>query len=161
MSWRAARSTWLCRWRQYHPGSGALVITAAALATCAGLVTCERATQTAQFQPAPLQGLVHRAVPAPVLDRQAQLDQRFHRPIRAQQRVPIIHDVLIACCDGIKGLPSGVDGGVYEVAALKVLYLVIRDRQPNRRNPTGRSHNWKQAGNTLAGYYDDRVTDHQ
>ncbi|MFD9409920.1 IS256 family transposase [Streptomyces sp. NPDC059989] len=48
-----------------------------------------------------------------------------------------------------------------EDAALKVLYLVIRDRQPNRRNPTGRTHNWKEAINTLAGYYGDRVTDNQ
>ncbi|MER6539707.1 transposase, partial [Streptomyces sp900105755] len=46
-------------------------------------------------------------------------------------------------------------------AALKVLYLVIRDRQPNRRNPTGRTHNWKEAINILAGYYGDRVTDNQ
>ena len=37
-----------------------------------------------------------------------------------------------------------------EEAALKVLVLVIRDRQPNRRNPTGRTHNWKEAINTLA-----------
>ncbi|MFI7340010.1 IS256 family transposase [Streptomyces sp. NPDC050085] len=48
-----------------------------------------------------------------------------------------------------------------EEAALKVLYLVIRDRQPNRRNPTGRTHNWKEAINVLAGYYGDRVTENQ
>ncbi|WP_167449947.1 hypothetical protein [Streptomyces hyaluromycini] len=39
--------------------------------------------------------------------------------------------------------------------------LVIRDRQPNRPNATGRTRNWKEAINTLAGYYGDRVTDHQ
>nr|WP_153546332.1 transposase [Streptomyces sp. RB17] len=48
-----------------------------------------------------------------------------------------------------------------EEAALKVLYLVIRDRQPNRRNPTGRTYNWKEAINTLAGFYGDRVIDNQ
>jgi transposase-like protein len=48
-----------------------------------------------------------------------------------------------------------------ENSALKVLYLVIRDRQPNRPNATGKTRNWKEAINTLAGYYGDRVTDHQ
>lgn len=46
-----------------------------------------------------------------------------------------------------------------EQAALKVLYLVIRDRQPNRVNPTGRTYNRKEAINSLAGFYGDRVTD--
>ncbi|MEU9112748.1 IS256 family transposase [Streptomyces sp. NPDC048483] len=48
-----------------------------------------------------------------------------------------------------------------EEAALKVLYLVIRDRRPNRANPTGRTHNWKTAINALAGFYGDRVIDNQ
>lgn len=50
-----------------------------------------------------------------------------------------------------------------EEAALKVLYLVIRDRprRPSRRSPTGRTHDWKEAVNTLAGCYGDRVTDSQ
>ena len=38
---------------------------------------------------------------------------------------------------------------------------VTRGRQPERHNPTGRTHNWKGAINTLAGCYGDRVTDHQ
>jgi hypothetical protein len=44
-----------------------------------------------------------------------------------------------------------------------VLYLVIRDRprRPSRRSPTGRTHDWKEAVNTLAGCYGDRVTDSQ
>nr|WP_261991725.1 IS256 family transposase [Streptomyces sp. or43] len=46
-------------------------------------------------------------------------------------------------------------------SALKVLYLVIRDRQPNRPNVTGRTRNWKEAINTLAGFYGDRVTENQ
>jgi putative transposase len=45
-------------------------------------------------------------------------------------------------------------------AALKVLYLVIRDRRPNRHNATGRTRDWKEAINTLAGFYGERVTDH-
>ncbi|MFF8848104.1 IS256 family transposase [Streptomyces sp. NPDC015127] len=47
-----------------------------------------------------------------------------------------------------------------ENAALKVLYLVIRERQPNRPNATGRTRNWKEAINSLAGFYGDRVTDY-
>ncbi|MFD9434164.1 hypothetical protein [Streptomyces sp. NPDC060002] len=47
-----------------------------------------------------------------------------------------------------------------------MLHLVIWDRQSNRHNPTGRTHNcrthnWKEAINTLAGYYGDCVTDNQ
>jgi transposase-like protein len=45
-----------------------------------------------------------------------------------------------------------------EEAALKVLYLVIRDRP---HNPTGRTHNWKEAINVLAGYYGVRVAKDQ
>jgi hypothetical protein len=48
-----------------------------------------------------------------------------------------------------------------EEADLKVLYLVIRDHQPNRSNPTGRTYNWKEATNTLTGFYGDRVIDNQ
>ncbi|MCX5093828.1 IS256 family transposase [Streptomyces sp. NBC_00365] len=48
-----------------------------------------------------------------------------------------------------------------EDSALKVLYLVIRDRQPNRPNVTGRTRNWKEAINTLAGFYGDRVLENQ
>jgi putative transposase len=44
-----------------------------------------------------------------------------------------------------------------EEAALKVIYLTIRHREPNRPNPTGRTHNWKAAINVLAGFYGDRV----
>ncbi|GGJ63451.1 hypothetical protein GCM10010121_087590 [Streptomyces brasiliensis] len=40
-----------------------------------------------------------------------------------------------------------------EEAALKVLYLAIRHQEPNRPNPTGRTHNWKAAINILAGFY--------
>ncbi|MFF5140225.1 IS256 family transposase [Streptomyces sp. NPDC013157] len=47
-----------------------------------------------------------------------------------------------------------------EQSALKVLYLVIRDRQPNRPHITGQTRNWKEAINTLAGYYGDRITDY-
>ncbi|MFI1051401.1 hypothetical protein ACH4U3_37695 [Streptomyces griseoruber] len=43
-------------------------------------------------------------------------------------------------------------------ATLKILYLVIRDRQPK---PTGRTYGWTEAINTLAGFYGDRVIDNQ
>ncbi len=45
------------------------------------------AAQSGGFEPARVQCGVHRAVPAPVLGRQAQLDQRLDRPVRAQQCV--------------------------------------------------------------------------
>ena len=44
-----------------------------------------------------------------------------------------------------------------EQAALKVLYLVIRDRQPGKQNITGNTRDWKQAINSLADFYGDRV----
>lgn len=42
-------------------------------------------------------------------------------------------------------------------AALKVLYLVIQDRKPNRSNVTGKTNGWKSVINTLRLYYDDRI----
>lgn len=45
-------------------------------------------------------------------------------------------------------------------AALKVLYLVIRNPIKNRANVTGKTPAWKQAINSLASYYGDRVTNH-
>ncbi len=46
-----------------------------------------------------------------------------------------------------------------EQAALKVLYLVIRNPRPNRANVTGRTGGWKAALNALALYYGDRITE--
>nr|WP_255673112.1 IS256 family transposase [Glycomyces amatae] len=43
-------------------------------------------------------------------------------------------------------------------AALKVLYLVIRDRQKNRPNVIGKTHGWKRALQQFALYFGDRVT---
>lgn len=45
-----------------------------------------------------------------------------------------------------------------EQAALKVLYLVIKNPLKNRSNITGRTVGWKKALNTLAMYYGDRLT---
>ena len=45
-----------------------------------------------------------------------------------------------------------------EQAALKVLYLVIRNPLKNRSNITGRTVGWKNALNALAMYYGDRLT---
>ncbi|RSM56892.1 IS256 family transposase [Kibdelosporangium aridum] len=44
-----------------------------------------------------------------------------------------------------------------EQAALKVLYLVIKNPLKNRSNITGKTVGWKQALNTLAMYYGDRL----
>jgi len=44
-----------------------------------------------------------------------------------------------------------------EQAALKVLYLTVRERRPNRTNPTGQINGWKQILNTLAMTYGDRL----
>jgi putative transposase len=43
-------------------------------------------------------------------------------------------------------------------AALKVLYLVIRNPLKNRQNITGRIGGWKDILNTLAMFYGDRIT---
>jgi putative transposase len=43
-------------------------------------------------------------------------------------------------------------------AALKVLYLVIRNPRPNRANVTGKTTGWKKALNALAMYYGERIT---
>nr|WP_152024751.1 IS256 family transposase [Tessaracoccus flavescens] len=44
-----------------------------------------------------------------------------------------------------------------EAAALKVLYLSIRHREPNRPNPTGQIAGWKNILNVLAMTYGDRL----
>lgn len=43
-------------------------------------------------------------------------------------------------------------------SAIKVLYLVIRNPQQGKPNVTGRTRDWKEAINTLAEFYGDRVT---
>lgn len=47
-----------------------------------------------------------------------------------------------------------------EQAALKILYLTVRERRPNRSNPTGRIPGWKNILNVLAITYPDRITTH-
>jgi putative transposase len=44
-----------------------------------------------------------------------------------------------------------------EQAAMKILYLTVRERRPNRTNPTGRINGWKAILNTLAITYGDRL----
>ncbi len=44
-----------------------------------------------------------------------------------------------------------------EQAALKILYLTVRERRPNRSNPTGQISGWKSILNTLAITYGDRL----
>jgi len=43
-------------------------------------------------------------------------------------------------------------------AALKVLYLVIQDHRPNRKNVDGKTIGWKSVINTLTLHYEDRIT---
>jgi putative transposase len=45
-----------------------------------------------------------------------------------------------------------------EQAAMKILYLTVRERRPNRSNPTGRIPGRKAIPNTLAMTYGDRLT---
>jgi hypothetical protein len=44
-----------------------------------------------------------------------------------------------------------------EQSAMKILYLTVRERRPNRSNPTGKINGWKSILNTLAITYDDRL----
>lgn len=44
-------------------------------------------------------------------------------------------------------------------AALKVLYLVIRDKRPNRPHVTGSTPAWKKALQAFAVYYGERITE--
>ena len=44
-----------------------------------------------------------------------------------------------------------------EQAAMRILYLTVRDGRPNRSNPTGRINGWKSILNTLAITYGDRL----
>jgi transposase-like protein len=44
-----------------------------------------------------------------------------------------------------------------EDSALKVLYLAIRERRPNRANPTGQINGWKNILNVLTMTYGDRL----
>jgi transposase-like protein len=44
-----------------------------------------------------------------------------------------------------------------EQAALKILYLTVRERRRNRTNPTGKINGWKSILNTLAITYGDRL----
>jgi putative transposase len=47
-----------------------------------------------------------------------------------------------------------------EQSALKILYLTVLERRPNRANPTGRIPDWKAILNVLAITYPDRITIH-
>jgi putative transposase len=47
-----------------------------------------------------------------------------------------------------------------EQSALKVLYLTVLERRPNRTNPTGRISGWKDILNVLATTYGDRLNLH-
>jgi transposase-like protein len=48
-----------------------------------------------------------------------------------------------------------------EEATLRVLYLTIRERRPNRANPTGQIAGWKNILKVLAMTYSDRPGSNQ
>jgi transposase-like protein len=71
---------------------------------------------------------------------------------------------LIYTTNGIESLNSRFRQAVRrrghfptEQAAMKILYLTVRERRPNRSNPTGRIPAWKSILNTLAITYGDRL----
>jgi putative transposase len=71
---------------------------------------------------------------------------------------------LIYTTNGIESLNSRFRAAVRrrghfptEQAALKILYLTVRDRRPNRSNPTGKINSWKSILNVLAITYGDRL----
>jgi len=45
-------------------------------------------------------------------------------------------------------------------AALKILYLTIREHDSGRTNPTGKINGWKSILNALTIYYGDRLAVH-
>ncbi len=45
-------------------------------------------------------------------------------------------------------------------AALKILYLTIREHDPGRTNPTGKINGWKSILNALTMFYGDRLAVH-
>jgi putative transposase len=71
---------------------------------------------------------------------------------------------LIYTTNGIESLNSRFRQAVRrrghfptEQAAMKILYLTVRERRPNRSNPTGKINGWKNILNTLAITYGDRL----
>jgi transposase-like protein len=72
---------------------------------------------------------------------------------------------LIYTTNGIESLNSRFRQAVRrrghfptEQSAMKILYLTVRERRPNRSNPTGKINGWKNILNTLAITYGDRLT---
>lgn len=72
---------------------------------------------------------------------------------------------LIYTTNGIESLNSRFRQAVRrrghfptEQSAMKILYLTVRERRPNRSNPTGKVNGWKSILNTLAITYGDRLT---
>ena len=77
---------------------------------------------------------------------------------------PVEIRTLIYTTNGIESLNSRFRAAVRrrghfptEQSAMKILYLTVRERRPNRSNPTGRVNGWKSILNTLAITYGDRV----
>jgi len=77
---------------------------------------------------------------------------------------PVEIRTLIYTTNGIESLNSRFRAAIRrrghfptEQSALKILYLTVRERRPNRANPTGRINGWKAILNTLAITYGDRI----
>jgi len=73
-------------------------------------------------------------------------------------------DTFIPVTNGIESLNSRFRQAVRrrghfptEQSAMKILYLTVRERRPNRSNPTGKINGWKTILNTLAITYGDRL----
>lgn len=77
---------------------------------------------------------------------------------------PVEIRTLIYTTNGIESLNARFRAAIRrrghfptEQSALKILYLTVQERRPNRTNPTGRVNGWKAILNTLAITYGDRV----
>jgi transposase-like protein len=77
---------------------------------------------------------------------------------------PLEIRTLVYTTNGIESLNSRFRQAVRrrghfptEQAAMKILYLTVRERRPNRSNPTGKINAWKSILNTLAITYGDRL----
>ncbi len=71
---------------------------------------------------------------------------------------------LIYSTNGIETLNARFRQGVRrrghfpnEQSAMKILYLTVRERRPNRANPTGQINGWKSILNPFAMTYGDRL----
>ena len=87
--------------------------------------------------------------------------------VRRVPRLPPEVRKLVYTTNGIESLNARFRAAIRrrghfptEQSALKILYLTVLERRPNRANPTGRIPDWKAILNVLAITYPDRITIH-